>query len=341
MVSDRFWILQDSCSESVARRTLHCNHGQVFVYVNDVLVLYTTVGSDFSKSIAITNQAKYKDELKIGIVLTVFSYYWLVYGRLEVNARLEPFPDEPYGNNLWDGLTNTFLVGSSSLWMVDGNENFFLGDFDYYVRSLCDSFCPLYWGIHFYIPEEAEEALEDEYCTGWNYLYLGVKYDVYAEISSSGWNTGAVDFNNYYGSPTDTGDDLQEVGWLLVDTVLDFANVWATASGSPAAAFFPLASLTSRWLQFLTRSTVSNDKAYSNPTETKAIMDLRVQETSGSLGRMGKWYIHTQQGTRTFYISISINVYLYYWYWSWDHWVVVEQLLENAMISHSVSIVIT
>jgi hypothetical protein len=316
------------------------------VYVNDEQVLYKIVSSDFSESISVTNQAKYKDELKIGIVITTYdpyqeNNYWLVYGRLKVNARLEPFPDEPYNNNMWDGLTNTFMEGSVSLWKIDGNENYFLGDFDYYVRSLCLVFSPLYWGVYFYISEEAEQALEDKYCSGWNYLYLGVKYDMYAELTSSGWNTAAADFDQYYGSPTDTGEDVEEVGWLLTDTALDFANVWASASGSPAAALFPLVSVTLRWFKFLTRSVENEDKAYSNPSETIAIMDFRVQESDGSLGRMGRWYVLTQQGTRTFSISITIKIYLYFLYWSWGHWMEVEQLLEDATISHTVSIAIT
>ncbi|MFX0123585.1 MAG: hypothetical protein ACFFAE_08070 [Candidatus Hodarchaeota archaeon] len=214
--------------------------------------MYAYIGSaggtkDFSKSISVTNHAKYEDELTIGIVITTYDpyqedNYWFVYGRLVTNARLEPFPDEPYYNNLWDSKHSTFLEGSTSLWRIEGNDNLHLGDFDYYVRSQCDDFCPLFWGVHFHISEEAEDALATEYCSGWGYTYSDMKYDLYAELTSSGWGGGDVGYENYYKSPTDTGQDYKEVGWLLVDRALDFANVWASASGSPAAAFFPLLS---------------------------------------------------------------------------------------------------
>jgi hypothetical protein len=322
------------------------------VYVNGEQVLYAYIGSaggtkDFSKSISVTNKAKYEDELKIGIVITTYDpyqedNYWLIYGRLLTNARMDPFPDEPHRGNMWDSTFNTFKTESVSLWhTTNSNENFFLGDFDYYVRSKCTDDTSLFWGMHYYIPEEAVDALDDEYCSG-AYDFDSIRCDVYAELTSSGWEGGYVDFESYYGSPTDNGEDEENMGSLLVDTTLDFANIWASVSGSPASALFPAFNLLKRWAKFLTRSNQVDDKATTNPADSSAIIDFRVKEDEGSLGRLGKWDVLINTGTKTFSTSITIKIYLYYWKmtidWTGWHYTLHSLYLGKAIISHSVTI---
>ena len=302
------------------------------IFVDDFEVYYGVVSNSFSKSIQITNQAKYKDELKIGIVITTWSGYWLVDGYLETSARMDPFPDEPYLGNLWDDYRSTFIGGSTSLWHIKGNTNYFLGYYDFSVRSKANDFSNLYMAFLYHIPKGAEEELEDEYCDGFWVRYVGIEPESYITLTSSGWTSQDLVYKSYYGSPQDTGTDYGEVGEFLTDITLDIASI----AGAP-----PLLSAIIRWSKYLFKTPVTGDKAFVSGNYLIIDADTIVvgsDDGEQEASRNGKFEFDMNPGTYSFTISVSLDVKMQILVLVWGSYQTDYIDLASITITHSVTI---
>ncbi len=284
----------------------------VRVYVDGALVKSGWAYGSFSYTINVLTESKYKDELHVEIVITTYTGYWLVTGELYTNARWDPFPD-PGSSNMWTSFYNTFLGGSTLLWHNIQNVNrYFLGEFDYYIRAKRkDDMLNFYYGVNFHIPDEAIDQLKSWYCPIF-IDYKGIYYWLDTQITCNGWPYGTVgQYPSYWGSPAGTGEHLEDMGPLLVDTIGDMFGPLC----GPLGYVFPLLTDLVQWNSYFSKSSGTHDGATTGTGGEAAgiSFDDIKQDSSGSFGRVGTFSVGMEPGTFTFTLTALLTVKIKTW----------------------------